>query len=88
VLEANANFYYFKSTGKWKYHGEGHLPASFFDGAINGARRREIVLEANGGKWPGIMSSQPDPGYHVVIILFSMEKAEDYGWPYMLPTVE
>lgn len=81
----NASFYYFKTSGKWKYEGRGYVSQQFFGGTYDQDQRRTFVLRDNNYKWPGVTSVHSDPGLHVIIIL---DPHVNYGWPYMLPTKE
>lgn len=56
-----ATYYYFKSTGKWKYEGKGaDIPLAEFN--LSHDRLREL----NGGRMPGITSD--GKSYIVVIV--------------------
>lgn len=82
MTEPNATFISFKPSGKYYTSGRGFLPREAFGPMLNHFERRLPILEANGGKMPGLSS----PGETLVIVALIDETTESYGWPLMLPS--
>jgi hypothetical protein len=80
MTDANATFHIFKAPhGKWYTSDRGFMPESVWQPYYNAVAPRPLILEANGGKMPGLNSA----GwlFDVVVIL---DPDVDYGWPLLL----
>lgn len=78
---ANATFYAFKPSGKWKYSGRGVVDVRLFMQMFGAEeRRRYAIHELNGGKHPGM--SGPADEYDVVVV----PDEDAPGWPLLFKT--
>ena len=75
---SNATFLSFRSSGKWYTTGRGFLPENAFN-CFEKNERRERIIEANNGKYPGLSG----PGNDFILIIIGDESI-DYGFPLML----
>lgn len=72
-----AQFYYFKSSGKYYTQGEGVVPPT------NETWSRDQILALNGGRMPGLSSTGVD--FQVVII---PDETAETGWPQLKAAIE
>lgn len=77
--DGNAHFHIFKVSGKWYTSGRGILPDTTFKPYYNPSLAREKILEANGGKMPGL--SEKGKYFRIVIV---PDKDHGMGWPLTL----
>jgi hypothetical protein len=72
----NATFHSFKENGKWYVTGRGMLTKEVFD-VFGAAARREAILQANGGNYPGLSGR----GVGLIFVVFG---DDDFGYPLLL----
>jgi hypothetical protein len=78
MTDENATFHSFKPSGKWRASARGVLTPDVF-ATSDRAERRERIVRANGGKFPGLSGRDDD----LVYVVIADEEVE-FGYPLML----
>ncbi len=73
----DCDYYYFKPTGKWKYHGEGKLPET-----VNNLTREDVIN--TNGSMPGISTLGED---YLIVVIPKDSCQSQYAYPRLIQPV-
>ena len=78
--KTNATIQTFRPTGKWYASARGTVPEEVFE-VFEQVTRRKLILQANGGRCPGLSSAGEEFNWVV-----TLDGDVNFGWPLMMIT--